>query len=88
MCLFFRKIGILIGWILFIAVAYKASQVEIDFTEFDPYKELGIDRVSLSNLSSRPNLTIAKKKSQANVTIEENISLEFKSNDLKVLINS
>ena len=28
-------------------VAYKASQVELDFTEFDPFAELEIDRVSI-----------------------------------------
>ena len=42
----FSKIGIIIGWILFFMVIYKASQVEIDYTEFDPYAELEIDRVS------------------------------------------
>jgi len=30
---------------IFAYVAYKTSQVELDFTEFDPYSELGIDRV-------------------------------------------
>ena len=38
-------IGIILGWILFIFIAYKASQVELDFKDFDPYAELEIDRV-------------------------------------------
>ncbi|KAI0226507.1 J domain-containing protein [Lamellibrachia satsuma] len=38
------KTGLLIGWALLAAVAYKASQVELDFAEFDPYSELKIDR--------------------------------------------
>ena len=42
----FSKTGLLIGWVLLAAVAYKASQVELDFAEFDPYSELKIDRVS------------------------------------------
>jgi len=42
----FSKTGLLIGWALLAVVAYKASQVELDFAEFDPYNELQIDRVS------------------------------------------
>ena len=38
--------GLLVGWALLALVAYKASQVELDFAEFDPYGELNIDRVS------------------------------------------
>ena len=38
---------LIIGWIFFICIAYKTSQVELDFKEFDPYAELEIDRVSL-----------------------------------------
>ena len=41
----YRKIGLIVGWICFVIIAYKASQVELDFSEFDPYSELGIDRV-------------------------------------------
>ena len=47
----FRKLAILLGWVLFALVAYKTSQVELDFSEFDPFGELGIDRVSRLNLS-------------------------------------
>ena len=47
----FRKLAILLGWVLFALVAYKTSQVELDFSEFDPFGELGIDRVSQLNLS-------------------------------------
>ena len=47
-CFFFsRKLGLLLGWVVFALVAYKTSQVELDFSEFDPFGELGIDRVSL-----------------------------------------
>ena len=38
-------VGIILGWVLFIFIAYKTSQVELDFKDFDPYAELGIDRV-------------------------------------------
>jgi len=40
-----RKVVLICGWMIFAYVAYKTSQVQIDFTEFDPYAELGIDRV-------------------------------------------
>ena len=40
-------IGIILGWALFIFIAYKTSQVELDFKDFDPYAELEIDRVRL-----------------------------------------
>ena len=46
----FRKIILIIGWIIFIFIVYKTSQVELDFSEFDPYAELGIDRVKLFTL--------------------------------------
>ena len=45
-----RKLLILLGWVFFVFVAYKASMVEIDFKEFDPYAELGIDRVCLKQI--------------------------------------
>ncbi len=38
--------GIVLGWAIFVLVVYKASQVEIDYTEFDPYFELELDKVS------------------------------------------
>jgi len=40
-----RKAVLIFGWVIFAYVAYETSQVQIDFTEFDPYTELGIDRV-------------------------------------------
>jgi len=40
-----RKAVLILGWVIFAYVAYETSQVQIDFTEFDPYTELGIDRV-------------------------------------------
>lgn len=43
-----RKLGLIVVWLLFCLVAYKVSQVELDFKEFDPYAELGIDRVRVS----------------------------------------
>ena len=41
-----RKAALIFGWMIFAYVAYQTSKVQIDFTEFDPYMELGIDRVS------------------------------------------
>lgn len=38
------KVIIILSWVAFAVVAYKASQVEIDYKEFDPYAELEIDR--------------------------------------------
>ncbi|CAH1799731.1 unnamed protein product [Owenia fusiformis] len=38
------KVAFIIGWIGFALLLYRVSQVELDFTEFDPYAELGIDR--------------------------------------------
>ena len=46
-----RKVCLLIGWVFFIWVAYKASLVELDLEEFDPYKELEIDRVRCAVVS-------------------------------------
>jgi translocation protein SEC63 len=43
------KLGLLFFWVLFFLVAYKVSQVELDWTEFDPYAELGIDRGASSS---------------------------------------
>jgi len=40
-----RKAVLIFGWVIFAYVAYETSQVQIDFTEFDPYAELSIDRV-------------------------------------------
>ena len=37
--------GIILGWVLFIFIAYKTSQVELDFKDFNPYAELEIDKV-------------------------------------------
>lgn len=44
--IFCRKIIIIIGWVIMIYVAYKTTQVEIDYTEFNPFAELEIDRVN------------------------------------------
>jgi len=38
------KVLILMAWVVLFLVAYKTSQVELDWKEFDPYQELGIDR--------------------------------------------
>ncbi|ELU17583.1 hypothetical protein CAPTEDRAFT_160293 [Capitella teleta] len=43
------KLGLIVVWLLFCLVAYKVSQVELDFKEFDPYAELGIDRGASSS---------------------------------------
>ncbi|ESN99078.1 hypothetical protein HELRODRAFT_188993 [Helobdella robusta] len=41
---FIIKLILIIGWIFFIYIAYKTSQVELEFKEFDPYAELEIER--------------------------------------------
>ncbi|KAL5010504.1 hypothetical protein ScPMuIL_012809 [Solemya velum] len=38
------KLGIIIGWIIFIALAYKVSKIQLDYVEYDPFIELEIDR--------------------------------------------
>ncbi|KAK2154638.1 hypothetical protein LSH36_262g02034 [Paralvinella palmiformis] len=38
------KLVIIVFWIILCLVAYKTSQVELDWKEFDPYFELEIDR--------------------------------------------
>ncbi len=57
----FRMVGIFLGWALFIFIAYKTSQVEIDFKDFDPYAELGIDRVRMMLTASFQKLSFAGK---------------------------
>lgn len=34
----------IVGWIIFIIIAYKTSQIEIEHKEYDPFAILGIDR--------------------------------------------
>lgn len=38
------KLLIMIGWVFFFFLAYKTSQIELEFKEFDPYAELEIER--------------------------------------------
>lgn len=38
------KIVLVIGWIIFILLAYKVSQIQMDYVEYDPYLELQVDR--------------------------------------------
>jgi len=38
-----------IGWVIFILLAYKVSKIQMDYVEYDPYLELEVDRVSWSN---------------------------------------
>lgn len=35
---------LLLGWVIFFVIAYKVSTVQIDYTEYDPYQILQIDR--------------------------------------------
>ena len=45
--LFFFSLSVLaVLWVLFFVGAYKISQFEKDFTEYDPYAVLELDRVS------------------------------------------
>ena len=48
--LFSRKIVLIIGWVIFLLLAYKVSRIQLDYVEYDPYSELGIDRVSYFQL--------------------------------------
>lgn len=43
--LIFRKILLILGWVIFIALAYKVSTIQIEYVEYDPYQILQIDRV-------------------------------------------
>lgn len=38
------KICLAIGWVIFILLAWKVSMIQLDYVEYDPFKELGIDR--------------------------------------------
>ncbi|KAK3097244.1 hypothetical protein FSP39_007997 [Pinctada imbricata] len=38
------KIALLLGWVIFIMLAYKVSKIQLDYVEYDPYVELGLDR--------------------------------------------
>lgn len=40
------KTLLVVGWIVFFILAYKASQIEIEHKEYDPFAILGIDRTS------------------------------------------
>ncbi|XP_035687196.1 translocation protein SEC63 homolog [Branchiostoma floridae] len=39
-----KKVILTIGWLIFLILAYKSSQVERDHVEYDPYEILQIDR--------------------------------------------
>lgn len=36
---------LIVGWIIFIGLAYKVSLIQLDYVEYDPFKELGLDKV-------------------------------------------
>ncbi|CAL1544944.1 unnamed protein product [Lymnaea stagnalis] len=38
------KIILAIGWVIFILLAWKVSIIQLDYVEYDPFLELGIDR--------------------------------------------
>ncbi|XP_005098508.1 translocation protein SEC63 homolog isoform X2 [Aplysia californica] len=38
------KIGLAVGWVIFILLAWKVSMIQLDYVEYDPFNELGIDR--------------------------------------------
>ena len=42
----FRKIGLVLGWVVFALLAYKVSKIQMDYVEYNPFNELGIDSVS------------------------------------------
>ncbi|XP_071151124.1 translocation protein SEC63 homolog [Mytilus edulis] len=38
------KIALVIGWIIFLLLAYKVSKIQMEYVEYDPYMELDVDR--------------------------------------------
>ncbi|KAK6187306.1 hypothetical protein SNE40_005367 [Patella caerulea] len=40
------KIILLLGWVVFALLAYKVSKVQLDYVEYDPFKELELDRAA------------------------------------------
>ncbi|XP_064618130.1 translocation protein SEC63 homolog [Liolophura sinensis] len=38
------KVGLAIGWVIFALLAYKVSKIQLDYVEYDPFVELGIER--------------------------------------------
>ncbi|GFR76791.1 translocation protein SEC63-like protein, partial [Elysia marginata] len=39
------KICLAVGWVIFVLLAWKVSMIQLDYVEYDPFNELGIDRV-------------------------------------------
>lgn len=35
----------MIGWVIFLLLAYKVSKIQMEYVEYDPYMELEIERV-------------------------------------------
>ena len=47
------KISLVLGWIVFVILAYRVSLIEIEHKEYDPFAVLNVDRVGdLSTLAS------------------------------------
>ncbi|XP_063405135.1 translocation protein SEC63 homolog [Mytilus trossulus] len=38
------KIALVIGWVIFLLLAYKVSKIQMEYVEYDPYMELEIER--------------------------------------------
>lgn len=47
---FFRKAVIVGGWILLFLLAYKVSQFDYEYANFDPYEILGVPLVSFDRI--------------------------------------
>jgi hypothetical protein len=41
----FRKVVLVVAWIIFAVMAYRVAQIETEHKEYDPYVVLNIDRV-------------------------------------------
>jgi translocation protein SEC63 len=39
------RLALLLGWVLFAFVAYKITQADYEYSNFDPYEILGIEPV-------------------------------------------
>lgn len=57
-----KKVALILGWALFIFLAYKVSKTDPDYQEYNPYKVLGLD----------PDATVAEIRKQYHL-----LSLKF-----------
>lgn len=54
----FRRVALVIGWIVFLFLAYRVSLIEIEHKEYDPFAVLNVDRVSRLIRVTNVNISI------------------------------